>query len=95
MVSRTRNCQGTNRSAEQITIVEFCGPCRNRDIRDLQCVLEVDPSAVVIDTHAAGKKDLVALAYKLFCVSNKALTKHFVYEMESRGVPAFGPIWDS
>lgn len=67
-------------------------------------VLEVDPEAVVIDTHAVGRKDLVSLAYKLyiqegaeaiFCVSNKALTKHLVYEMESRGVPAFGPIWDS
>jgi hypothetical protein len=67
-------------------------------------VLEVDPNAVVIDTHAAGRKDLVKLAFGLymeeraeavFCVTNKALTKHFVYEMESRGVPAFGPIWDS
>ncbi|KAF8867071.1 hypothetical protein BDZ45DRAFT_577739 [Acephala macrosclerotiorum] len=67
-------------------------------------VLEVDPEAVVIDTHAVGRKDLVSLAYKLyvakeaeaiFCVSNKVLTKHLVYEMESRGVPAYGPIWDS
>lgn len=67
-------------------------------------VLDVDPQAVVIDTHAVGRKDLVTLAYKLyieekaeaiFCVSNKALTKKLVYEMESRGVPAFGPIWDS
>jgi hypothetical protein len=67
-------------------------------------VLEVDPKAVVIDTHAVGRKDLVSLAYKLymeekaeavFCVSNKMLTKHLVYELESRGVPAFGPIWDS
>ena len=67
-------------------------------------VLEIDSSAVVIDTHAVGRKDLVSLAYRLymeeeaeavFCVSNKALTKHLVYEMESRGVPTFGPIWDS
>ena len=29
-------------------------------------VLEVDPEAVVIDTHAVGRKDLVALAYKLY-----------------------------
>jgi hypothetical protein len=67
-------------------------------------VLDVDPKAVVIDTHEAGRKDLVRMAYALyveedaeaiFCVSNKALTKHLVYEMESRGVPAFGPIWDS
>jgi hypothetical protein len=67
-------------------------------------VLKVDPAAVVIDSHVVGRKDLVALAYSLyveehaeavFCVSNKALTKHLVYELESRGVPAFGPIWDS
>jgi hypothetical protein len=67
-------------------------------------VLEVDPRAVVIDTRADGRKDLVALAYKLyieegaeaiFCVSNKALTKEVVYELGSRGVPTFGPIWDS
>ncbi|KAG0650009.1 Alanine valine serine reductase [Hyphodiscus hymeniophilus] len=67
-------------------------------------VVEVDPRALVIDTNAVGRKDLVFLAYKLymeesaeavFCVSNKALTKHLVYELESRGVPSFGPIWDS
>jgi hypothetical protein len=27
--------------------------------------MEVDPEAVVIDTHAVGMKDLVSLAYKL------------------------------
>lgn len=67
-------------------------------------VLNVDERALIIDTQAVGRKDLVGLAYSLyveekaeaiFIVSNKALTKHFVYEMESRGVPAFGPIWDS
>ena len=67
-------------------------------------VLEIDPNAVMIDTDAVGRKDLVSLAYKMymeenaeaiFCVSNKELTKKLVYEMESRGVPAFGPIWDS
>jgi len=67
-------------------------------------VLEVDTEAVIIDTHVHGRKDLVAMAYKLYmeeeaeaisCVSNKALTKNLVYEMETRGVPAFGPIWDS
>ena len=67
-------------------------------------VVQIDPKAVVIDTHAIGRKDLVSLAYKLymeenaeavFCVSNKALTKHLVYELETRAVPTFGPIWDS
>ena len=67
-------------------------------------VLAIDERAVVIDTHAVGRKDLVTLAYNIyieekaeaiFCISNKRLTKHVVYELESRGVPAFGPIWDS
>ena len=67
-------------------------------------VLYVDPKAVVIDTHEVGRKDLASLAYALyveedaeaiFCLSNEALTKHLVYEMESRGIPAFGPIRDS
>jgi len=67
-------------------------------------VLKVDEKAVVIDTHREGRKDLVKLAWALyeseraeavFVVSNKAVTKWIVYELESRGVPAFGPIWDS
>lgn len=28
-------------------------------------------------------------------IGNPAVTKKVVYGMESRGVPAFGPIWDS
>lgn len=67
-------------------------------------VLGIDEKAVIIDTHAEGRKNVVQLAYKMymeedaeaiFCVSNKSLTKRLVYEMESRGIPAFGPIWDS
>lgn len=67
-------------------------------------VLDVDPNAVIVDTHALGRKDLVRLAYAMykeekaeavFCVSNKEVTKWVVYELESRGIPAFGPIWDS
>lgn len=67
-------------------------------------VLEVDPNAVIIDTHVIGRKDLVKLAYAMymeekaeavFCISNKGVTKWVVYELESRGVPAFGPVWDS
>jgi hypothetical protein len=67
-------------------------------------VLEVDPEAVVIDTHLVGRKDLIVMAYTLykeeaaeaiFCISNRSLTKQLVYEMESRCIPAFGPIWDS
>jgi hypothetical protein len=67
-------------------------------------VLKVDAKAVIIDTRARGRPDLVQLAYDLyiesgseavFCISNPKLTRKVVYGMESRGVPAFGPIWDS
>lgn len=67
-------------------------------------VLRVDPRAVIIDTRASGRPDLVQLTYDLymeseaeavFCISNPKLTRKVVYGMESRGVPAFGPVWDS
>lgn len=67
-------------------------------------VLKVDHKAVIIDTRASRRPDLVQLAYNLytesgaeavFCISNPKLTRKVVYGMESRGVPAFGPIWDS
>ena len=28
-------------------------------------------------------------------ISNKKLTEKIIYGMVSRGIPAFGPIWDS
>ena len=34
-------------------------------------------------------------AEAIFSVSDWTLTKRVVYEMEGRGVPAFGPIWVS
>jgi hypothetical protein len=64
----------------------------------------MDPNALIIDTKVEGRPDLVQLAYKhyvefgaeaIFCVSNRQLTRKVVYAMESRGVPAYGPIWDS
>ena len=67
-------------------------------------LLGVDNQAVIIDTRVTGRPNLVQLAYDLyiefqaeavFCISNRKLTRKVVYGMESRGVPAFGPIWDS
>jgi hypothetical protein len=67
-------------------------------------VLKADSKAVVIDTRQAGRPDMVAIAYALyvesgaeavFVISNPRLTRKVVYAMESRGVPAFGPVWDS
>jgi hypothetical protein len=67
-------------------------------------VRRVDPLAVIIDSRTQGRPDMVALTYRLyvesaaeavFVISNPVLTRKIVYSMESRGVPAFGPVWDS
>ncbi|KAL8698838.1 MAG: hypothetical protein Q9201_006352 [Fulgogasparrea decipioides] len=70
----------------------------------MESVCKADPDAMIINTRASGRPDMVALTYHLyvqsnaeavFCISNPSLTRKIVYGMESRGVPAYGPIWDS
>ncbi|KAF9256543.1 nonribosomal peptide synthetase 12 [Marasmius fiardii PR-910] len=67
-------------------------------------LLEKSPGAVIYDTRKHGKPDMVKLTYRLVrefnaeavCViSNQKLTRKVVYGLMSRGVPAFGAIWDS
>jgi NAD(P)H-flavin reductase len=67
-------------------------------------VLETDPEAIIHDTKTMGRPDLVELAYRMYresdaeavcIISNQKLTQKVVYAMESRGIPAFGAIWDS
>ncbi|MEV6237649.1 hypothetical protein [Lentzea sp. NPDC051838] len=67
-------------------------------------ILHVQPDAVVWDTTTSGKPDLVALAYDacrrfdaeaVICISNKPTTWQIVEELECRGIPAYGAIWDS
>lgn len=67
-------------------------------------ILAVQPDALIWNTSEKGKPDMVALAYHAYkkydaeaviCISNKKLTWQVVYGMESRGIPAYGAIWDS
>lgn len=67
-------------------------------------ILAVQPDALIWDTNENGRPDLVKLAYEAYkdfdaeaviCISNKKLTWQVVYGMESRGIPAYGAIWDS
>lgn len=67
-------------------------------------ILEVEPNALIWDTNAYGRPDLVKLAYEavvdfdaeaVIVISNQKLTRLVVYEMEARGIPAYGAIWDS
>nr|WP_052479286.1 hypothetical protein [Kibdelosporangium sp. MJ126-NF4]CEL23408.1 FIG01043304: hypothetical protein [Kibdelosporangium sp. MJ126-NF4]CEL23476.1 FIG01043304: hypothetical protein [Kibdelosporangium sp. MJ126-NF4]CTQ96856.1 FIG01043304: hypothetical protein [Kibdelosporangium sp. MJ126-NF4] len=67
-------------------------------------ILGVQPDAIIWDTDSSGKPDLVALAHQAYvacgaeaviCISNKKTTWQIVEELETRGIPAFGAIWDS
>ena len=67
-------------------------------------VQRAQPDALIWDTTSAGKPDLVALAQRAYddfdaeavlVVSNKPATTSLVHAFERRGIPAFGPIFDS
>jgi hypothetical protein len=67
-------------------------------------VLAAQPDALIWDTDALGKPDVLALAHRIYvesgaeavvCISNRTLTWRVVHGLEQRGIPAFGPIWDS
>ncbi|KAI9675187.1 MAG: hypothetical protein M1829_003547 [Trizodia sp. TS-e1964] len=65
---------------------------------------KADPKAVIHCTRTMGKPDLVAMTYRLYkesdaeavvIISNPPLTRKVIYGMESRGIPAYGAIFDS
>ncbi|KAE8844249.1 hypothetical protein PTNB73_03696 [Pyrenophora teres f. teres] len=67
-------------------------------------VNKADPDAVVIDTAEMGRPDLLEVAWSMyreleveavFVLSNQKVVDWVVGGLERRGVPAFGPIWDS
>ncbi|ORA32898.1 hypothetical protein BST13_21205 [Mycobacterium aquaticum] len=62
------------------------------------------PDAIIWDTDALGKPDVLQLAYRAYvesgaeaviCVANRTVTEQVVHGFEQCGIPAFGPIWDS
>lgn len=70
----------------------------------IDAIYRVDPHAIVWDTRKQGRPDMVAMTYRLykesgaeavFVVSNPKVTRSLIYGLESRGVPAFAPIFDS
>ena len=67
-------------------------------------VERAQPNAVIWNTDQQGKPDVLALTSEAYvdsaadaviCISNRRVTGRVVGELERRGVPAFGPIWDS
>ncbi|KAF9524557.1 hypothetical protein CPB83DRAFT_886210 [Crepidotus variabilis] len=70
----------------------------------IDAVVKADPDAVIWNTRTLGRPDMVALTYQLvvqsnaeavFIISNPKVTRKVVYGMESRGIPAYGAIFDS
>ena len=70
----------------------------------LDTVKEADSDALIWDTKVKGRPDMLSLTWQLykeseseavFVISNPKVTKLVVYGLESRGVPAFGPVFDS
>jgi hypothetical protein len=58
----------------------------------------------VIDTDEMGRTDLLEVAWRVgreqrveavFVLSNEKVVKWVVGGLERRGMPAYGPIWDS
>ncbi|KAF2859775.1 hypothetical protein K470DRAFT_282507 [Piedraia hortae CBS 480.64] len=67
-------------------------------------VRRIDPNAVIVDSTRTGKKSVPALTYALvketkaegvMIISNPKATSETVEAMESRGITAFGAIFDS
>ena len=67
-------------------------------------VYQADPLAIVHDTRAHGRPDLVQIACDamkeieaeaMIIISNEKVTRLVVGEIERKGVPAYGAIWDS
>ncbi|KAL5476753.1 hypothetical protein ACEPAI_2939 [Sanghuangporus weigelae] len=70
----------------------------------VDALLEAEPGAVLYDTRKHGRPDMVKLAHRMYkdfdaeavcIISNQKLTQKVVYGLMSRGIPAFGAIWDS
>ncbi|OLN86748.1 Gramicidin S synthase 1 [Colletotrichum chlorophyti] len=70
----------------------------------LDTIKEKIPNAVIHDTKMSGRPDLVKMGYNLaksfgaegvIIIANEKITKKVVYGLETRGIPAYGAIWDS
>ncbi|MCV5163817.1 hypothetical protein OFB65_26060, partial [Escherichia coli] len=64
----------------------------------------MDSNPVILDTSITGRVDMLPIVLRLFkefnaeavcCISNPMMTKKIVHGCEMRGIPAYGPIFDS
>ncbi|CDM30370.1 hypothetical protein DTO013E5_9530 [Penicillium roqueforti] len=73
-----------------------------QDVIDL--VHKMGPDPIIFDTSRDGRVDMLPIvrqqvkefkAEAVFVISNPKMTQDIVYEFESQGIPAYGPIFDS
>jgi hypothetical protein len=80
-------------------------PLKTYQQRIVDDVLTADPEAIIVNTSGGqARPDLVQGAHDLyidsdaeaiFVISNPFVTRKVVFELESRGLPTFAPIFDS
>ncbi|KAM3447226.1 hypothetical protein MY3296_008912 [Beauveria thailandica] len=70
----------------------------------LDTIYRTIPDAVIHDTATKGRPDLVKMGYNMavasdaeavIIIANEKITKKVVYGLETRGIAAYGAIWDS
>ncbi|OGE56206.1 hypothetical protein PENARI_c003G03631 [Penicillium arizonense] len=73
-----------------------------QDVIDL--VHKMGPDPIIWDTSLMGRIDMIPMvrqqyrefnAEAVFVISNPSMTQKIVYDFESQGIPAYGPIFDS
>lgn len=79
-------------------------PLRTYGQRTLDLVSRMDAEPLIIDTSVTGRVAMLPIVLRLYkefeaeavCViSNPKMTKSLVYGLETRGIAAYGPIFDS
>ncbi|KAJ5311798.1 hypothetical protein N7476_007658 [Penicillium atrosanguineum] len=70
----------------------------------LDLVHRMGPDPIIMDTTNDGRVDMLPVvrqqfkefeAEAVFVISNPTMTQKVIYEFESQGIPAYGPIFDS
>ena len=79
-------------------------PLKTYGQRVLDMIAMVDKGAVIMDSSKDGRKDMFPFAWDMFkdfdaeavfVISRPDIVQKLVFAFEARGIPAFGPVFDS
>jgi hypothetical protein len=79
-------------------------PLQTYGPRTLELVKKMDSNPLIMDTSQGGRRDMLPEvlsmvrefeAEAVIVISNPGFTKKMVFDLESSGIPAYGPIFDS